>query len=104
MRFERFKVFLVADTQMVMLFGQEDISGKMIFIDVETGAKEELGNTRMLSFDECSIWLENYGWLSLVEEIDFDNFNPNEIFTEQPIDYRGELDAYFKLVTDKISA
>lgn len=104
MRFERYKVFLVADTQMVILFGQEDISGKMIFIDVETGAKEELGSSRFLSFDECSVWFENYGWLSLVEEIDFDNFNPNEIFTEEPIDYRGELDAYFKLVTDKISA
>ena len=98
-----YKVFLIGDTQMLLILGEQNRkSGALVFVDVATGEYRELGSSQMLTFDNVSIQLDQYGWLSLIEEIDFDNFNSNDIFTDKPIDYKGELDAYFKLVTDKL--
>ena len=97
---KRFKTFLIGETQMLTLFGGESIKGQIILTDVTTGESKELGgSTRLLDMDTYSIKLENYGWLSLVEEIDFTNFDQNKVFTSEPIDYTGGLDAYFKLLT-----
>lgn len=98
---KRFNTFLIGETQMLTLFGSEHNKGQIILTDVTTGESKELGGlTRLIDMDTYSICLENYGWLSLVEEIDFTNFDQTKVFTQEPIDYTGGLDAYFKFLTE----
>jgi len=98
---KQFKTFLIGETQMLTLFGSESLRGQIILTDVTTGESIELGNSRYFpEHDPYSICLENYGWLSLLEEIDFDNFDQTKVFTQEPIDYTGGLDAYFKFLTE----
>ncbi len=97
---KNFKSFLIGETQMLTLLGSESLKGKILLTNVTTGESIELGNSAYLrDKDPHSIRLENYGYISLIEEIDFQNFDQTKVFTLEPIDYNGGLDAYFKFLT-----
>ena len=100
---ERYRTFLIGETQMLTLFGRERGAGQIILTDVTTGETKELGDSAFMGMDEYNIKLEGYGWLSLIDEIDFANFDETNIFTAEPIDYDGGLDAYFKFLTEQIA-
>ncbi len=100
---ERYRTFLIGETQMLTLFGRERGAGQIILTDVTTGETKELEESAFIGMDEYNIKLEGYGWLSLVDEIDFNNFDETNIFTAEPIDYDGGLDAYFKFLTEQIA-
>ena len=98
-----YKTFLIGETQMLTLFGSNAPEGQIILTDVTTGETKELGNSAFMGMDEYNIKLQGYGWLSLIDEIDFANFDETNIFTAEPIDYDGGLDAYFKFLTEQIA-
>ena len=53
----------------------------------------------MANFD--NIKLENYGWISLLNEVDFDTFGALN-FTDEPVVAGAKLEAYFQFVMEKL--
>lgn len=91
--------FLVGKTQMLFLRGEQSKT-TVCLMDVNTGQIKELGKGTFADFTRESILIQGYGWISLKNEIDFENFSAQS-FSEQPLPDGGGLDAYFKFVSDQ---
>ncbi len=94
--------FLIGNKQMLFLEGSQRGKGVVCLADITTGEIKRLGFGTFKDMTRESIYIEEYGWISLKTEVDFENFSESS-FTAQPREYGGGLDAYFKFVTEQIS-
>lgn len=95
-----YKVFLVGDTQMLCLLGSDNYSGIVCLTDVTTGQTKKLGSGTLRDLGyKNSIYIEEYGWLNLSKEVDFETFNEHS-FTPERQEENSDFDAYFKFVVE----
>ncbi len=92
--------FLVGETQ--MLWGlKKGNTGALYFTDVETGETKTISSsTRLVDYRKDCIKFDGLGWVSLSEKVNYEDFDET-YFTEEMQSKVGQLEAYFKFITDK---
>jgi len=95
-----FSTMLLGETKMLFGFAKNG-SSSLCVLDVETGESKIIkSSARLLAFKKDCILVEPLGWLSLSEDVDYEDFDQS-YFTEEMQSKTGKLEAYFKFITEK---
>ena len=97
--YDPYATFLVGETQMIFLY-EKNNAENLVLVDVETGERKTLENTRLKDFERECVLFENYGWLPLFKTFDVENFGTSD-FNSQVVYRANELDVYYEMLLAK---
>jgi hypothetical protein len=93
-------IVAVGETQMLCFYKDDTLKTKAVLVSVETGLVKDLGYFTLTDIESQSIKIEGYGYLALYKDVDL-NAQISDAFTQEPTTRFGELDAYYKILTQK---
>ena len=94
-----YSTFLLGEDK--MLYFMHDVDTTKLYIhDVKSGASKCVGAGEYLGNDGTeSIHVENLGWISLTEDVDYETFGASN-FSPNPVSHSSHFEAYYKLLTN----